>query len=84
MKVARLTKPARQARASSTSTEGQLIRWSRSIARLEREQRELKRRLAEVRDQLTLARRTLKALAQDAAARRPDSPPLRVFGEGQD
>jgi uncharacterized protein (UPF0335 family) len=81
MKTVKVGKKA--ARPSSTSTEGQLLQWSRKIARLEREQRELRRRLAGVRDELRFARRTLKAIAQTHVERSPMSPPFRVFGESQ-
>jgi hypothetical protein len=81
MKVTSVTKKRSAPAAAPASTEAQLIHWSRKIARLEREQRELKRSLESVRGELRFARRTLKALAQTAGERSPMSPPLRVFGE---
>jgi hypothetical protein len=74
---------SRKAKAPETSltSTGALIHWSRKLARLERELRDVRRRAAAISRELRFASRTLKALAQNTGEREIPWPPLRVFGE---
>lgn len=69
---------------SKTTPDAQLVSLARRIASLETRQRALKREMEEVRGELITKRRMLKALSQDLADRRPDSPPMRMYGERQE
>lgn len=70
---------------SRTTPDAQMVNFARRIASPETRARALSRELAEVRDELKSKRRMLKALVQEAAdTRRPDAPPMRIYGETQE
>jgi hypothetical protein len=66
---------------SPTSSEEVIIKTARAIARLENKQRALRRELADVRIELRTKKRELRAVTQMAIERRPDTPPMRLYGE---
>lgn len=68
-------------RKAPTSSEEVIIRTARAIARLETEQRALRRKLSEIAIELRTKRKELRAVTQMAIERRPDSPPMRIYGE---
>lgn len=72
-----------QMRAARRSVAAELTRQARRVAAIERQLRTLKAREKELRGQLRIERRFMRALAGMGEDRRPDAMPSALFGESQ-
>lgn len=74
-------------RSSPLSHDNQLVRMALAVAKLEGKARQLRRDLKDVMRDLRFRRKELKSYAQSLTDKpieaRPDSPPMRIFGERQ-
>jgi len=63
----------------ATTTEAELIRIVRAVARLQAQRRKLRRQLKAIEKDLRIERKHQRAIVQELEQRRPDVAPMRLF-----